>query len=39
MKMKKNLNVYTTALLANSYATILPERIEIFNELAPELHE
>lgn len=39
MKQAPKLNVYFLSLVINSYATLCPDKINYFNELAGELHE
>jgi hypothetical protein len=38
-KNKNNLNLYNLALVINSYAALVPDKIDYFNDLAPELHD
>jgi hypothetical protein len=39
MRLKDKLNIYALSLIVNSYASIVPDNIKYFNDLAPELHE
>lgn len=39
LKQKSQLNVFFLSLVINSYASLYPEKMKYFNDLATELHE
>lgn len=39
MNSGETLGIYNLSLILNSYASLVPDKMKYFNDLAPELHD